>query len=119
MGDVMGDTRYGEYVMCSTPIVIFVVASAIGVYLHGAWNLVDQAVCGVIVAVPWLIASSGGSGAAMVFGCLATYAAVTAAALLPAWSTEAWSAEGVIVFGLALASVPVAIIGPSLMRGIH
>ena len=91
----------------TSPLVIIVVVSAIGYYLHGAWNLVDEAVCGVIVAVPWMIGvhnnphAIGYAWVGTLMGMIATYTAVTAAALLPAWSIL----EVLIVSGLALAGV--------------
>merc|ERR1711990_725664 len=91
-------------VVQESSIVIIVVASAIGYYLHGAWNLVDEAVCGVIVGVPWMIAYNSTNcmqWVTLFMGIIATCTAVTAAALLPAWSIL----EVLIVSGLALAGV--------------
>jgi hypothetical protein len=39
--------------MLALLVLVVIVASAIGVNLHGAWDLVDEAVCGVILVVPW------------------------------------------------------------------
>ena len=95
--------------MLALSVLVIVVASAIGVYLHGAWNLVDEAVCGVIVTVSWCIAVLYGEEKqtlqGVTVGVCATTLAIIAAAFLEPWSTP----EVVVVIGLALASVGIVL----------
>merc|ERR1712188_26781 len=101
MGRAMIGTASGFVsALGSEGFLLLIAVSAIGYYLHGAWNLVDEAVCGVIVGVPWMIGvHKFGNGLNALVGLAATATAVMAAALLPAWSIP----EVVIVGFLALA----------------
>ena len=97
------------FVFLVSVLVVISIFSAFGVYLHGKWNLADEAACACIVAVPWTIAffATPNLPFARLFpgvsGLAATLAAICVAALFESW---AWP-EVVMVSGLALASVPV------------
>merc|ERR1711935_727575 len=43
-------------------LLILVVLLGMGTYMHGAWNLVDEAVCGVIVAASWFCSRPKSNG---------------------------------------------------------
>lgn len=91
--------------ICLVAAGLIIYATAHGVYMYGAWTLVDEAVCGVIVAVPWIIATQNARGYASVgplmYGIIATIIAIVTAAFCEPWSIL----EVVVVTGLALVGV--------------
>merc|ERR1712086_98720 len=103
-------------------LLILVVLLGMGTYMHGAWNLVDEAVCGVIVAASWFCSRPKSNGfrnstafdrissleawsgwwheTRVHFPCevVAVVAAVITAAFFEPWSTN----EVVVVGGLVI-----------------
>ena len=104
-------------------LLSLVVLLGMGTYMHGAWNLVDEAVCGVIVAASWFCSRPKDNGfrsspgpsdrrssleafsfwwhqKRIYFPCevVAVVAAVTTAAFFDPWSTN----EVVVVGGLVI-----------------